>query len=97
MDIYKSVLIEDVKMTKPTKRLFLALFPLMLVVAAATVTETIPVNAQSQTSKACITQELKNAVAYATLLQSTGNANDINQTFYDIGTNVIMKCVCKWN
>jgi hypothetical protein len=81
-------------MTKPTKRLFLALIPLMLVVAA-TLMATIPVNAQSQTLKACINQELKNAIAYATLLQSTGKANDINQTFYDIGTNVIMKCMGK--
>jgi len=49
-------------MTKPTKRLFLALIPLMLVVVVATVTTTIPVNAQSQTPKASINQEVKNAM-----------------------------------
>jgi len=82
-------------MTKPTKRLFLALIPLMLVVVVATVTTTIPVNAQSQTPKASINQEVKNAMTYASMLTTSGHVNDINQTLYDIGTNVIMKCMGK--
>jgi hypothetical protein len=48
MYIYNSVLIEGVKVTKSTKRLFLALIPLKLVIAATTATlmATIPVKAQ---------------------------------------------------
>lgn len=65
----------------------MAIIPLLIMVQFA--------NAQSQTPKTCINQELKNAITYAILLQSTGNANDINQTFYDVGTNVIMKCMVK--
>jgi hypothetical protein len=65
---------------------FVAIIPLLLVPL---------VNAQSQTPKACISQELKNAISYATLLRSSGNSKDINQTFYDIGANVILNCVGK--
>jgi hypothetical protein len=67
-----------------------ALIPLLILAAS-----TVQVNAQSQTTKACINQELKNLVALTILLQATGHTNNINQTLYDIGTNVIMKCMGK--
>ncbi len=71
--------------------LLLALVPLLLVLSSFLIH-----TATAQTSaKSCINQELKNAIGYASILETTGHVNDINQTFYDIGTNVIMKCMVK--